>query len=90
MNVLDHIYTEFVDYAPHPHLASNEYEHLLSSYSNVTEQLMITLSSEQKKLFLELESQRNLLAAADEENMFVFGFKTGIRLLIESLFQTNL
>lgn len=86
MNVLDHIYAEFVDYAPRPQSDACAYNTLLTSYSNVIDQLMTDLSPEQKQLFLELESQRNLIAAADEENMFTFGFTIGIKLILEVLY----
>lgn len=89
MRILNHIYAEFVDYAPHPQSESCEYKTLLKSYSDVIDQFTADLSKEQKNLFLELESQRNLMAAMDEENMFTFGFTVGVKLILEVLYQSK-
>lgn len=86
MNVLNHLYAQFIDYAPRLQLISDEYKALLIPYSNTIDQFIPELSTEQKNLFLELESQRNLIAAADEENMFRYGFTIGMRVILEVLY----
>ncbi len=90
MNILEHIFTEFVDYIPRPDSGSNEYHTLLTSYSDLMDAFVPKLPPTQKKAFWELESQRNLLAAMDEENMFIYGFRIGAKLMLDILFQPEL
>lgn len=86
MTVLDHIFWKFADHATYPKHKTAEYNSLNKSYSDIINHFMQTLPEDSKKVFLELEAQRNLIAAMDEENMFCFGFTIGVKLILEVLY----
>lgn len=64
---------------------SEEYTQLLSLFDTNITLFDQTLTAQQRSLILELESQRNLLAAMDEEIMFTQGFRLGANLMLELL-----
>jgi len=86
MNILNHIYAEFVDYAHRSVGTSCEYDSLTRLYSKTLEQFMPTLTPEQQSTALKLEEQRNLIAAMDEEHMFCYGLSVGVKLILEILY----
>lgn len=85
MTITEHIFAEFVDYIHHPAHKKSEYDSLSEAYSNAADRLLSTLTTEQKSAVFELEAQRNLLAAMDEELMFCEGFRIGAELILDLL-----
>ena len=85
MTVIEHIFAEYVDCIRHSDGAKSEYDALLKDYANTADSLIETLSPEQKSAALRLESQRNMIAAMDEELMFCHGFRIGAQLMLEIL-----
>lgn len=85
MTIIEAIYSEFVDYAHRSKKQQEEYQPLAEAYCNALDEYMITLTPEQKAAVIKLESQRNLLAAMDEELMFCYGFRVGAQLILDIL-----
>lgn len=85
MTILEHIFSEFVDYAHRPKQEQSEYNELLNVFSHTADQFLSTLSAEQRSTAMQLEAQRNLIAAMDEEFMFCYGFRIGAKLFLELL-----
>ena len=85
MTVTEHIFTEYVDYIRHSGQEKSKYDALLKTYAETGDLFITTLSADQKSAALELEAQRNLIAAMDEELMFCQGFRIGARLILELL-----
>ena len=85
MTVVEHIFAEYVDYIRHSGQEKAEYDALLKTYAETGDLFIATLSKEQKSAALELEAQRNLIAAMDEELMFCQGFRIGAQLILEIL-----
>lgn len=86
MTILEHIFTEFVDYAHHPNHVKSKYNALSNLYSATLDQFLLTLTPEQKATIFKLEEQRNLIAAMDEEHMFCYGLSVGVKLILEILY----
>ena len=84
MNLLECICAELVDTAARAP-KSEEYKLLLKDFDSTITLFEETLTNKQRNLILELESQRNLLAAMDEDSMFCSGFRTGALLMLELL-----
>lgn len=82
MDIIQHISMKYSDYQRNN---TTEYIAQETEYSNAIEQLKSSITGEQWKLFLELESQRNLLAAMDEEAQFCLGFRIGAKLMLDIL-----
>ena len=62
-----------------------EYRNYEKTYCDTMEALVGTLTHEQKRLFFQLEADRNLLAAMDEDRMFLNGFRQGASLILKLL-----
>ncbi len=63
----------------------SEYRNYEQTYSTTLETLMESFTHEQKRMFLRLEADRNLLAAMDEDRMFRIGFQQGAGLILKLL-----
>ena len=85
MTVVKHIFTEYVDYIRHSGQEKSEYDTLLKTYTETGDLFITTLSPAQKSAALELEAQRTLIAAMDEELKFCQGLRIGARLILELL-----
>jgi len=84
MNILECICAELADgtaRAP----KSEEYTQLIQSFSINADSFNCTLSKLQNHMVMELEAQRNLIAAMDEDIMFCSGFRSGALLMLELL-----
>lgn len=84
MNILDRICAELADSAARAP-KSEEYKQLLHEFDCNINKFDPTLTIQQRSLILELENQRNLLAAIDEETMFTQGFCMGANLMLALL-----
>lgn len=84
MSILECICAELADYAARTP-KSEEYWILMRSFSEHVEAFEPTLSPLQKEMILELESQRNLIAAMEEDVKFRSGFHMGANLMLELL-----
>lgn len=84
MNILEYICAELADEAARTP-KSEEYRMLMHNFSENIDTLEPMLSNPQREMLLELESQRNLIAAMDEEVKFRSGFRMGANLMLELL-----
>jgi len=89
MNVIDHIFSEFVDYSVRPMKEEAEYKAVEKSFYDLSDHFMDTLTREQRDIVFKIEAQRNLLGALDEKQMFCYGFRIGVELILEVLFFKN-
>ena len=62
-----------------------EYRNYEKTYCDTMDKLIESLNPEQKRLFFRLEADRNLLAAMDEDRMFLNGFRHGAGLILRLL-----
>ena len=85
MDILRGLYNEFSDELHRQKNGCREYMEMMGRYGGIMERMESVLTSEQRKLFMEVEAQRNLIAAEDEEWMFCCGFRMGARLMAEIL-----
>ncbi|MBR4077717.1 MAG: hypothetical protein IKK17_03825 [Oscillospiraceae bacterium] len=83
MNIIQCIYNEIADKGYQKKNASKEYAILVKEYGDAAEKLEAVLDEEQKQLYFDVEAQRNLLAAEDEEWMFRRGFLMGTKFMKE-------
>lgn len=84
MSILESICAELADGAARTP-KSAEYKQLMQEFGTNAEAFDRTLTKLQNHMIRELEAQRNLIAAMDEDVMFCCGFRSGALLMLELL-----
>lgn len=85
MDILHTICEALINGGFEPKRNEPEYIELSNTYADDLEELFLSLNTDQQPLFYKTESQRNLIAAMDEDRMFRFGFQSGAKLILELL-----
>ena len=85
MSMLHALWMDGIDFTRCPILEDEEFRRLSKIQCKRVDRLMETLTTEQRKMVLEIEREENALRAMIEESTFVQSFKWGARLMLEVL-----
>ena len=85
MSMLHALWMDGIDFTRCPIHDDEEFHKLSKIQCKRIDRLMETLTTEQRKMVLEIEREENALRAMIEESTFVQSFKWGARMMLEVL-----
>ena len=85
MTILNELYNGNIEPAQRFVKKGSEYQSLQNEFAEMAEQLTATLNKEQKQLFLKVEDVLLNLNSISEEEIYIDGFCTGAKMLLEIL-----